>query len=435
MSFKNKILSLSLATLLVGAAGAAHAAGFQLREQGAAGQGTSYAGATAGAQGLEMLFYNPAAMMLLDSKYAISGGASMIDPKAQLRTGNVTTGAGGQPNATNSNGGDAGKPAVVPHLYAMGEIAPNWRAGVSVTTPFGLSTEYQQNWVGRYYAIDSELQTLNITPTLATKVAKNVSVAGGIQIQQASARLTTGVNQGALGAGTPDGQVKVVGDDIGYGYVGSVLWQPQDATRVGVTYRSRIHQKLDGDLTTNRLTGGFASSASLREAEASAKVTTPDMLSLGVSHQLTDRWTVLGELSWTNWSLFKHLRVIEDGTGVVRQNVSEDWHDTYFASVGGEYKMNDKLKLRTGVAYDKGAVDTNHRTFRIPDSDRLWTSVGAGYSISEKLGVDVGYTHIFARAVSVTEDTAASGPTNAGRVTGKYSPNVNILSASMTYKF
>lgn len=430
MSLSQKFVAISFAALLTAtAATPAFAAGFQLKEQGAAGQGASYAGETARAEDAGTVFYNPAGMMELNTPYVASIGISAIDPYANFKRRSVTPGSGGQPNGTNPKSGDAGKLSYVPNLALSARLNDDYRLGLSVNTPFGLSTEYDENWVGRFYAVDSELQTINTTASLARRVNKQVSVAAGVAVQQASARLTSAVNQGAIGQ--PDGQIKVAGDDVGVGYVASVLYKPRTDTNVGVTYRSRIHHKLKGDITTNGLVGPFATAQP--ENPGSAKLVTPDVLSVGATHDLNAQWKLLGEVSWTNWSLFNRLRVRDDATGVIRQNIDEDYSDTYFLAVGTQYKVNDKWKLRTGVAYDTGAVDTNHRTFRIPDTDRFWTSVGTSYQFTESMGVDVGYTHIFARTVKVTEDTSVA--VGAGSVSGKYSPKVDILSANFNYKF
>ena len=435
MTLTQKFAAISLAAFLTATASNAMASGFQLKEQGAAGQGASFAGETARAEDLGTAFYNPAGIMLLDNPNQVYGGVTAIDPFAHLQTRSVTPGAGGQPNAGNDNGNDAGKVAYVPNIAASFEVAPNWRVGMTLNTPFGLSTEYDQNWVGRYFAIDSEVQTINFTPTVATKLTKQLSVAGGVQIQEISARLTNGINQNIVGA--PDGQAKVTGDDVGYGVVASALYQLDQATNIGVDYRSRVVHKLDGDIRFQDISPIIAAGSpagTFSENAVTAKVVTPDTLSFGMTHDLDKQWKLLADVSWTNWSSFHNLTVRNQGSGVVRSNVEEDWHDTYFYSVGTEYKATDRLKLRTGVAYDKSPVDTSHRTFRIPDSDRLWLSGGTSYQLTDAIGIDAAYTHIFARGVSATETDPVSA-VSGGSVTGTYRPHVDIVSVSASYKF
>lgn len=430
-----KLLFLSTALLAISLAGGAQAAGFQLKEQGAAVQGTSFAGATAKADDLSTLFFNPAGMMRLDGRTQMSLGGSYIAPRVTYspETATPALGGGGQPNMSNSSGGDAGVGALVPNFYAMTEIAPDWRAGIAVTVPFGLSTEYNNDWVGRYYAIDSAVETMNINPSIAHRVSPQLSIGAGLQAQYIKARLTNAVNTNAIAPlGAPDGLGLVKGDDWGFGYTLGILWEPRQDTRIGLDYRSRIKHKLDGDLTMLGIPASLAGVPALSSAAATASVTTPDILSLGIAHEYNDRLTLLGEAAWTNWSLFDKLEVVEKGTGTVRQSVDENWKDTIFLSVGAEYKYNEKLRLRGGVAYDRAAVGTSHRTFRIPEADRYWVSAGFGYDISDSITWDVGYSHLFSGSVRVNETV---DPALSGAVTGKSQSGVDIITTGVTFKF
>lgn len=427
--------SLSRTALIIALAAAASpalASGFQLKEQSAEAQGTSFAGATARGDDASTIFYNPAGMTNLDgTQFAING--SYIDPYAALNVTHVTATGTGQPNASNTHGGDISGGTIVPSVYAMTSLPNDWKLGLAINTPFGLSTSYNSQWVGRYYGVQSTLQTIDFTPTLAKKVTNELSLSGGLQIQDASARLTNAVNLPAItsGAVTHDGLAKVTGDDVGIGYVAAAMYQPVDGTSIGLDYRSRVHHELDGDIKFSNL-GAASAVPALASGPAKAYLTTPDVLSLGLKQRLTDKWDLLTDVSWTNWSLFKNLTVKNKSDGAVRQNVDEGWHDTYFASVGGEYKATDKLTLRTGVAYDESPVSDSHRTVRIPDSNRFWLSGGAGYKLTDATTIDVAYTHIFGETVSVLEDTT---PALNGVVDGNYHPHVDIVSAELSMKF
>ena len=112
--------------------------------------------------------------------------------------------------------------------------------------------------------------------------------------------------------------------------------------------------------------------------------------------------------------------------------VKENWRDTNFWSLGTSYQMDNQWKLRLGVAYDQSAVRLKHRTPRIPDSDRIWYSVGLGYKYSEKLSFDAGFTYIKAHKAKMT--TLYTGNPGA-HVSADYTNSVKIFALSVNYNF
>lgn len=423
MTMKKMIFAAGVAAFCLTTATAANAAGFQLKEQSSALQGQAFAGASSKADDVSTLFFNPAGLTRL-SGTQVNVQGSLIAPSAQFQIGSVTAnGVGGpSPTAADNSGGDAGVAALVPAFYAATQLKdPNWHIGLAVNTPFGLSTEYANGWVGRYYALESELLTTNVAPTIAYKINDEFSIGGSVQAQYVQAKLTSAVD-----FGVGDGISKLTGNDYGFGFGLGALWQPRQDTRIGLNYRSRIQHTLDGDLKVRNAAGALAVNVG-----AKADLTTPDVLSLGVTHEVNDQWSVSGELAWTNWSLFDRLIVIDDN-GTTRQNINEDWSDTIFAAVGAEYKYSPAWTFRGGLAYDQGAVDSEHRTFRIPDSDRFWTSVGATYKLTDAANLDLGYTHIFARQASINENDQTA---SAGAVAGTFDSSVDIATAGVSFKF
>ena len=85
--------------------------------------------------------------------------------------------------------GDAGEDAIVPALYAM-DSHGDWRFGLGVNVPFGLSTKYEDDWIGRFAAIDSDVKSVNVNPALSYRLNQYFSLGAGIQLQHIDARLT-----------------------------------------------------------------------------------------------------------------------------------------------------------------------------------------------------------------------------------------------------
>ncbi len=406
----------------------AAAAGFQLKEQSSSLQGHAFAGASAKADDLSTMFFNPAGLTRLEEGNQFSLTTSYILPSATFETSSATSVVPGLVTPAQNDGGDAGVGALVPAFYGAVDLGlgPQWRTGIAVNTPFGLSTKYNNGWVGRYAALESELLTINVAPTVAYQVNDTLSLGANVQGQYAEAKLTN-----AFFDGVGDGNTKLEGDDIAFGWGLGALWEPRSDTRVGLNYRSRIVHTLEGDIRTVNSAGGVVAAGT---AGASAGLTTPDILSAGIVHDLDDRWSVMGEVAYTNWSLFDDLTVISDA-GVQLQTVDENWDDTLFVSVGAEYKHSEAWTFRGGIAYDQSAVDAEHRTFRIPETDRIWTSLGAGYVVSPTVSLDVNYTYIFAKDARISEDFETAGGAVTGNVSGEFDAHVNIATLGVNVKF
>ncbi len=440
--------------LALGATGSAQAAGFQLKEQSAEGLGHAFAGMTAKADDYDTIFFNPAGMTRLET-----GGnavATYIMPVSEFTDGGSTTTSAVTAMGSNPSG-DAIDDALVPSLYAMWKVNPDLALGMSVNVPYGLVTDYDENWIGRYHALKSDLEAISVQPAIAYKVAPKLSLGAGVNVQYASAELTRAVDFNTINArltaspaiistgANGDGQSKVEGNDLSFGYTLSALYEISDETRVGAHYRSRVHHRLEGDLTiTNEpiftsLAPAAnatvnAANATFADGKASAELITPDSAHVGVYHEFNDEWAGMADVAWTNWSVFRSLVIVRDN-GVVASQKEEQWDDAWFFSVGASYspKSLEDWTFNAGLAYDQSPVPDSHRTPRVPDSDRTWVSLGASYAPTDNLDLSLGYTHIFADKASINDTETISGTDYS--LIGSYKSHVDIVALSASYRF
>jgi long-chain fatty acid transport protein len=432
--------------LLAAVPSAAHAAGYAIREQSALALGNAFAGATAGAESVSQMFFNPATLGRLDG-YAADLSLSYVAPKAEVDDAEGST-ALGTPIGGSSSNGDATENGVIPALYGMVPLGDRVRAGLGVTSPFGLKTSYPDEWVGRYHAVDTELLTVNINPAIGVRVTDWLSVGAGAQIQYADGDLSNAVDFGTIGAafgvpgavpGGQDGFARLDGDDWGYGYTLGALVEPVRGTRLGVAYRSEIEHTLDGDADFSaddagvaaalRTTGAFA------DGDASLEVTTPATLSFGVHQDIGKRFAVMAEAAWTEWSEFEELRV-EFDDGVQPDSVTEqEWDDSWFFALGATWRPVDALTLRVGAAYDESPVGDRFRTPRIPDEDRYWLAFGLSWQPRPWVGLDLGYTHIWVNDSEVDLSADDEGSTFRGDLSASYDNKIDVVTAGLRLRF
>ncbi|HXR55990.1 MAG TPA: outer membrane protein transport protein [Casimicrobiaceae bacterium] len=447
-------------------AGHAFGAGFALQENSGSAMGNAFAGGAAAGEDASTVWSNPAGMSRLASPQ-VAMAVHLITPSFKFRD------EGSMPAAfqpLGGTGGDAGSVNVVPNLYAVMPLNPQWAVGIGINAPYGLVTEYDDNWLGRFQAIKSDIKTINVNPSASWRVTDTFAVGVGVDWQRIDAELTSRVNysaalaqaagQAAAGGLIPpalvpqivgltpglSSKVKVDGDDSTWGWNIGFLWDATPQTRIGAQYRSSIKYKVSGNVSFDNpglptlpapvapIVGLLATNvnAALPNGGVTADIKLPDIANLSVFHRLNERWDVMGDVQFTRWSVFKQLEFVRT-TGAILANTPENFDDVWRFSVGATYHWSDAWTFRGGLAYDQSPVNTADRTVRLPDSDRIWLAVGAQYRFNRNLTLDAGYVYIPMRNADINQNAGSTAAN--GLVKGHYDSNVNIVSAQITYTF
>ncbi len=464
--FRPVVRVLCAAGLLAAPGTPALASGFAITEQSVSGLGNAFAGAAASAEDASTVFFNPAGITRLNKRQFVVG-LHLIRPSAKFHDSG-TRDVLGSPIASGGNGGDGGSTLPTPNLYYAQPLSGKLYFGLGINAPFGLKTEYDRHWVGRYQGVKSELRTVDINPNLAWKVDDRLSVAVGFSARYADAELTNAVDVGGAcyasviqatgslataqavcttGAGLipqrSDAYARLKGHDWGFGGNLAVLYQFGPGSRIGLSYRSKVNETLDGTLGITNLPAGVAATqnpilkvlkAKLTTGPVKAKLELPESIALSGYHELNDRWALLADITWTRWNRFRELRVVRDN-GQLASLTQENWDNSLRYSLGVDYRYDDRWLLRAGVALDQSPIpDAAHRTPRLPGNDRRWVAIGASYRAQDNLRLDLGYTHLFVSNGSILHDDATNGG-SGGTVSGYFDNKVDILSAQLAWTF
>jgi len=410
---KNKLLWLVFITSTNAQAG-----GFALMTQNASGMGNAYAGAAAEAEDASTIFFNPAGMTYIDGTQMV-GAIHLINPSIAFHDK-------GSLGATGDQGPNAGSLALIPNFYIMTELTPAIKLGLGVSVPFGLTTEYDDHWIGRFQANKSELKTVNINPSIAFKVNDQLSFGLGLSAMRAEATLTRSVNFGLAG----EGNVKVEGDDWGFGFNLGAIYQATTDTRIGFAYRSNVKQKLEGKASFIR-PALVPNAGAAADGNVIANIDLPETLSASIFSHINAKWDVMADITWTRWSRFQALRILRDN-GSTLSVTPENWENTLRYAMGVNYRYSDTVKLRAGLAYDEEANSDAFRSARTPANDRTWLTLGAGWQLSPASTMDIGYAHLFMRNARIDNNQLDSGN---GRLIGEFKGSVDILSLQYTHLF
>ncbi len=423
-------------------------AGFAIMEQSVKELGQAFSGAPTNTEDGSMVFFNPAAMsqvrgsLVSMSGYLIMPSVTFKDSASQL-----SPLVGGTP-LQGGNGGESASLVLIPNFYYIQSLTEQFAFGLGVNAPFGMRNRYQSGWKGRYQAISSELETININPALSLKITEKVSFGAGFNIQYLRSKLTNAIDFGtvclqALGTmpctsqgllpQTADGHVALKGDSVGFGYNFGLFYAPNQDTRFGVSYRSKIdhHVKGNANFSVPSNAIGLTQNGIFTDTNARTSATMPDNVMFGFYHRFNSNWAISADALWTRWSVVQELRT-EFSSAQSDDVQNFQWNDAWRYAFGVSYfPQAGKWTFRTGFSYDQTPVpNSRNRSPRIPDNDRYWLTAGFTYTLLKNINVHAAYAHLFFTDPSINR----SGTTD-DRLIGKFSEQINIVGLQLDWRF
>ncbi len=460
MEFSNSIRISALAFGIAGAlaCGQAQASAFQLKENSVKAQGRAMAGAASAMGDASVVVNNPAVMSTFTDK-TVQADMTAIDLSFQFTGGG--TAAAGSPFAQplrGGDGGDAGGLNAVPAMSFILPLSDNFEyltLGAMVSAPFGLKTEYDRDWVGRYQAVESDVRIIDLTLSASLELSDTFSVGAGLIYEHAEVTLSNAIDLGTGICANPasrplcfqpnpvtgpygpqknDGFASVNGTDNSLGWIVGMNWRPTDRLSFGYSHRSEIDQEIrgTGDFTVPaNVVPIFAGTGTFVDTGADAKLTTPSVDTFSATWMATDRLSLMAEAALTGWESVEEIRIEFDNPAQADSAEPFNWGDSWFYSVGGEYKFSDSFTFRAGVARDDSPVSLPYRTPRLPDQDRMWYSLGLSWAASENFELSASYVKI-----QLADDPEVNIRSSSGSVlAGQYDGGADLYGVTAQYRF
>ncbi|MDU4840921.1 MAG: long-chain fatty acid transporter FadL [Leclercia adecarboxylata] len=418
MSQKTLFNKTALAVAVAIVSTSAWSAGFQLNEFSSSGLGRAYSGEGAIADDAGNASRNPALIMMFD-RPTFSAGAIFVDPGVDI-TGRSPTGA-------SLNADNIAPTAWVPNLHFVAPINEQFGWGASVTSNYGLATEFNNNYAAGAYGGKTDLETLNLNLSGAYRLDNHWSFGVGFDAVYAKAKIEryagdlgrivagSGALPPALGrqvAGIPgDTQIAYLkGDEWGFGWNAGILYEIDKNNRYGFTYRSEVKIDFDGDYKSslpsayNQILGNFGLPMGTdgRTTGGSLTLNLPEMWELSGYNRVAPQWAIHYSLTYTSWSQFQELKATNSG-GDTLFFKDESFRDAYRIALGTTYYMDDNWTFRTGIAFDDSPVPADKRSISIPDQDRFWLSAGATYAFNKDASIDAGVSYMHGQKVTFQE--------------------------------
>ncbi len=470
------------------------AEGYKLFEQSVSSMGNAYAGRGAQVTDATLVYSNPAAITGLQGKQ-FSGGLNYIGARTHYRNAEATS-ANGAPVI----GRDSGKLSLnelIPFAFYSEQVSDKVTWGIGFYVPYGLSSDYQNDWTGRYFADETAIQVLSLQPAVGYKLTETLSLGLGISVNRVTGTLSKykdhsglcemGTNINTLYGGADvynaaycDSHYEVEGDDIAFGYTLGLHSEPVSGTRLALVYHSAVRYTIKGDseITNTPITGAnvignpnfaphpqslalpavdlstgkLASNARLTEASKLA-LTTPATLTFSVDQQITPELSLQFSANWTEWSEFQSIDIIStDANPTISlstqqpQNLNEEgyigyipeeWKNVWAFALGATYQLRPDLALKAGIAYDENPIQDSHRTARMPTTDRTWLTVGTNWQLAENMSMDFAYGYLFTSDTSVNEReyNVQDQPLYNSGLRADYSNKAQVLGVQFNYTF
>ena len=410
-----RLLGVTGSALVISISGA-HAGSFGLNEYGATGTGMALAGGAAGGAGLASIVFNPATLtdfagMWSSQTFTFVGPSVGVNSSVYGDTGDM------------ANGG-----RLVPAAQMTYQFNDKLWFGLTIDSPFGLVTNIYPYSYESFFGLWTTVLDIDATPTISYKVNEWLSVGAGVQVNYFKAELSNN-----LTPLVPGSFFLLNGHDISPGYKLGATVKPFAGTEIGVGYRSQLKPNISGTLLNTIPLPGLSGLIPAGQQHMNLGLILPDQINVGIRQVITDDVTLMATYQWTNWSVFNRFIVNSDAGPALPLNFY--YKDGWLMSIGGEYKFNSNTTLRAGTGFERSPINDLNRTVRLPDTDRIFLSVGGSYQFTPQLTVDAAYEHVFGRNEPVNMTNSANPEFNGIPFVGETKPDVNIFSLTLNYRW
>ena len=397
----------------------ADAGGIALYEVGPSQTALASAGWASRADDASTLFTNPAGMTRLKRSEVLVGVQPLYTDLAFSPDARTTT-----------SGGNGSSRQFLPtgNLYYVHSVSPDLKVGVGVLGYFGLGLDYGRHWVGRYYVTSDNLQGLTIQPSIAYKVTDKLSVGAGLNAMYGTFEQKMAINNVLL----PDGQLKLDDSTWGYGANLGVLYELDSKTRFGINYLSEVNLDFSArpNITGSPLFNVVLASRGLSSIDLTVHV--PQMLTASFYRQLNDRWGIMGDVGWQQWSRFGRVDVSVNSSDPRSLTTDLHYKDTWHFALGAQYQLSKPWLLLFGSSYDSSAVKGANMSVACPMGETYRFGAGTQYRWNDHLSFGFSYELVWIGTLNVDQER---GPLS-GRIAGEYKDAaIHAFQVALRYQF
>ena len=296
--------------------------------------------------------------------------------------------------------------------------------GLGVTVPYGLANQWDKSSSayapsGTLYTAANfgKLTTININPSLGFKLGEKFLIGVGLDVMWSDLEIRQFVSPLLPGV-----EAHADGDGVGFGGNLGITYKLTGRQRLAFTYRSTMTVDYNGSLRLENYPG-------TPSTFFDSQIKYPNIFSIGYGIDLTDTIRLETDVEWVQFSQFKNLGITTGITpiGNLTQNVAQDWHNTFTAGIGGDWKFADHWVLRAGYQYFESPVPDATFSPTIPDANQNVITLGLGWK-GKRTALEFAYGLDFYNERNITSNANPA-------LNGKYTFNVHLFSFAYRYSF
>jgi len=437
------------------------AQGFSVNEQSSCAMGRGGTGVASPCADGSAIFYNPAGLILPNGKGVVSGGATLI-----RATGDFTNSSTGEVSSLEE------QTHPVPAVYVGYGVSNEATIGLGIFAPYGLAIEWPTDAQGRFLGYYSSVKGIYIQPTFGLKAGKRLSFGIGLDLATSTVELKQrvdladqlvpgggGITFANLGIayGTDFANVELSGSDLSTGFHLGAIAQVTDALSFGIRYLSKQTVNVDdGQATISQVSTGLTLAPNnplnlpagtpvdalvaplfvdgpLVDQGGTAVLPYPAQLNMGLTLQVNDKLTVLGDVGIQFWEVWQTLPITFSLLG--EETIVESYRNSTSWRLGGEYKVGSKSIARLGVIAHNAAAPDQTVTPNLPEAPRTEFTAGFGSHLSERFGFDLAYQYIDQADRQGRSGNGGMAVPTAALNDGLYTFSANLLGITLTYSF
>jgi long-chain fatty acid transport protein len=396
------------------------AGGIDLYEIATPDVGLASAGYAARAQDASTVFRNPAGMSVLEG-FQFQAGAQLTYGSVKFSHDASTSDFLGS-----GNGGNAIGALPAASLFFSFDLSDRLAVGFGTFSYFGLAEQFENDWVGRYYAQKNTLLGVSLMPAASFRLTDWLSVGAGLNAMYGYLNTKVAVRTGIPG----DGELKLKDETWGFGANVGLLVELYEGSRLGLTYLSPVDLNFEARPSFSNL-GPLSGAVFANPRQLNLGLTVPQAVMFSVYHELNPDWALLANAGWQNWSQFGKVDVGVDSPTSPSLTTDLKFQDTWHGALGAQYHLTGDWLLSAGFAYDTSAVSDAHRTLSLPMGQAYRFGLGAQWNYSESLTLGAAYEFLWTGDMPVTQDSAYRG-----RVSGSFEESwFSFFSLNLTWVF
>ena len=366
------------------------AGGFRVSLQGV--KQLAMAHTSAHTEDASVAFFNPAGISFIPNKLSFALGA--FGAKSEVEYQSLQT------LQSYKTDNPLGTPLYAALTY---KLTNSVSVGLSVTTPFGSTVKWADDWAGNEMVQKMELKSFYFQPMISYKFNEWASIGGSFIYAKGLVDWDKAVNQ--LGGSLNINDEKASGTGFGLGF----YLKPTPNLDLSIAYRSPVTMKADNGTATFNISPSLYTNLGLNEQgqdSFTAKLPLVDEYTIGLTYKVTPKWLVSADFNYHGWERYNKLTLDFANAPVGNQSdktvlvTPKNFHNSKTFRLGTQYMFTDKFAGRLGYYYDESPYADENFIAETPSFDANVITGGFGYKFG-KFGVDAAVALSFPKARNV----------------------------------